>query len=94
MFLFLLGGAVLKTFTSENGSYLSIDLVQAILDGSLYVLLPVGEGERDAVAPRDDGNHLPIGTLSNERIQRNHLEDRNAANSMDSGKMTSLPVLF
>lgn len=50
--------------------------MQAVLDGSLHVLLPVGERERDAVPSGDDGNHLPIGTLSHKRIQRNHLERR------------------
>lgn len=62
--------------SGEVLSYLSIDLVQPVLDGSLHVLLPVGEGERDAVSSGDDGHHLPVCTLSDKRIQRNHLQEK------------------
>lgn len=61
--------------SGEVLSYLSIDLVQPVLDGSLHVLLPVGEGERDAVSSGDDGHHLPVCTLPDKRIQRNHLQN-------------------
>ena len=54
-------------------TYLSINLVQSVLYGSVHVLLPVREGEGDAVSSWDDGHHLAVGTLTHKGIQRNHL---------------------
>jgi len=56
--------------------YLSVDLMQPVLDGSFHVLLPVGESQRDAVSSRDDGHHFTVCALPDERIQRNHLDDK------------------